>query len=119
MARLACAVVSPSTNTGLFLKLAGLESLIDVRIDGAAIDAEHLRPKPAPDTLVAACGRLEVEPRETVAFETTLAGIAAARAAGVGFVVAVHRHGDSDLLRASDADAVVGDLGDLLRIDGD
>jgi HAD superfamily hydrolase (TIGR01509 family) len=118
MARLACAVVSPSANTGLFLTLAGLESLIDARIDGAAIDAEHLRPKPAPDSLLAACRRLELEPRETAAFETTLAGIAAARAAGVGFVVAVHRHGDSDLLRASDADAVVGDLSDLLRIDG-
>jgi HAD superfamily hydrolase (TIGR01509 family) len=118
MAGLACAVISPSANTGLFLKLAGLESLIDAQIDGAAIDAGQLRPKPAPDTLVAACRRLEVEPPEAVAFETTLAGIAAARAAGIGFVVAVHRHGDSDLLRASDADAVVGDLSDLLGVDG-
>jgi HAD superfamily hydrolase (TIGR01509 family) len=117
MARLACAVVSPSANTGLFLQLAGLESLIDVQIDGSAIDAAELRRKPAPDTLVAACRRLEVEPPEAVAFETTPAGITAARAAGIGFVVAVHRHGDSDLLRASEADAVVGDLSDLLRID--
>lgn len=117
MAHLPCAVVSPSANTGLFLELAGLDALLDVRIDGAAINAEQLRPKPAPDTLVAACRRLEVEPSGTVSFETTPAGIAAARAAGVGFVVAVHRHGDSELLRASEADVLVGDLSDLLRID--
>jgi HAD superfamily hydrolase (TIGR01509 family) len=118
MAGLACAVVSPSANTGLFLQLAGLESLVDVQVDGSLIDAERLRAKPAPDTLLAACRQLEVEPPKTVACETTPAGIAAARAAGIGFVVAVHRHGDSDLLRASEADAIVGDLSDLLRVDG-
>ena len=40
MARLSCAVVSPSANTDLFLKLARLESLIDVQIDGAAIEID-------------------------------------------------------------------------------
>jgi sugar-phosphatase len=111
-------VVSPSANTDAILEHAGLTPLVDARVDGAGMEAEHLRPKPAPDTLAAACRLLGVEPREAAAFETTPAGIAAARGAGVGIVVAVHRHGDGEVLRASEADVVVGDLGDLLGLTG-
>lgn len=118
MAGLARVVVSPSANTDAILQYAGLKSLIDVRVDGTTMDVEHLRPKPAPDALVAASRLLGVEPDEVAAFETTPAGIAAARAAGMGFIVVVHRHGDGDVLRASKTDVVVGDLSDLLGLDG-
>ena len=114
MAGLARVVVSPSANTDAILRYAGLTSLVDARVDGSTMEAEHLRPKPAPDTLVAACRMLGVEPHQAAAFETTPAGIAAARVAGARLVVAVHRHGDGDVLRASEADVVVGDLSDLL-----
>jgi HAD superfamily hydrolase (TIGR01509 family) len=114
MAGLRRAVVSPSANTAAILERAGLTPLLDARVDGGTIEAEHLRSKPAPDTLVAACGLLGVDPARAAAFETTPAGIAAARAAGVGLVVGVHRAGDGEMLRASDADLVVGDLSELL-----
>lgn len=116
MAGLARAVVSPSENTDAILRHAGLSSLIDVKVDGSTMEAEHLRAKPAPDTLFAACRLLEIEPSEAAVFETTPFGVAAARAAGMGFVVAVHRHGDGEVLRASEVDVVVGDPSDLLGL---
>jgi beta-phosphoglucomutase-like phosphatase (HAD superfamily) len=108
------AVVSASANTVTILEQAGLAHLIDECIDGNTIEAEHLRSKPAPDTLVAACRRLEVEPGQLVAFETTAAGTAAARAAGVKLIIGVDRTGDTDALLAGDADLVVNDLAELL-----
>ena len=114
MAGLARAVVSPSENTGAILRHAGLSSLVDAKVDGSMMEVEHLRSKPAPDTVLAACRLLDIEPNEAAVFETTPSGVAAARAAGMGFVVAVHRHGDGDVLRASEVDVVVGDPSDLL-----
>lgn len=108
------AVVSASTNTALILELAGLAHLVEQRIDGSTIEARQLLPKPAPDTLLAACQALQLQPSQTAAFETTPAGIAAARAAGVKLVIGVDRGGYTEELRASDADLVVSDLAELL-----
>jgi HAD superfamily hydrolase (TIGR01509 family) len=107
------AVVSASSNAAEMIDRAGFSDLIDVRIDGDAIRALRLRPKPAPDALLAACAQLEVEPKRTAAFETTTAGVAAARAAGLAYVVAVDRTG-RDGLSASGADIVVSDVAELL-----
>jgi HAD superfamily hydrolase (TIGR01509 family) len=115
MAGLARAVVSPSASTGAILRQTGLKPLVDVRVDGPVMEKEHLRAKPAPDTLLVACRLLGVDPHETAAFETAPAGVAAARAAGIGFVVAAN--GEKDVLRASEADLVVGGLSDLLGLD--
>lgn len=109
------AVVSPSLSTGPILESAGIAGLIDVRVDGQAMIEGGLRSKPEPDTLLAACRALEVEPAEAAAFETTPRGIAAARAAGFRVVVAVARPEGPAAVRASDADSVVGDLAELLR----
>jgi HAD superfamily hydrolase (TIGR01509 family) len=111
------AVVSASANTATILERAGLCDLIEQRIDGMTIEAEHLRPKPSPDTLLAACRRLDIEPRQAAAFETTPAGITAARAAEFRLVIAVDRHGHGRALRESDADLVIDDLADLLDPD--
>ena len=114
-AGLRCAVVSPSTNTGAILDRAGLASLIEERVDGNTIQTEQLVPKPAPDTLLAACRRLGSKPSETAAFETTSAGITAARTAGFGLVVAIDRSGRAETLSAHGADLVIADLGALLN----
>jgi HAD superfamily hydrolase (TIGR01509 family) len=66
------------------------------------------RPKPAPDVYLAACEALGVAPAEAVAFEDSLPGAAAARAAGM-FVIAVPSPGVHDL----EADLVLGSLLDL------
>jgi HAD superfamily hydrolase (TIGR01509 family) len=107
------AVVSASVHTATILERVGLSHLIEGRIDGGTLGARQLRGKPAPDTLLAACELLDVLPCQTAAFETTLAGIAAARAAGVRLVIGVERSGQTAALRASDADLVVNDLAEL------
>jgi beta-phosphoglucomutase-like phosphatase (HAD superfamily) len=113
-AGLTCAVVSASANTPAILERAGLDDLVDERIDGEAIESERLQPKPEPDTLVAACAHLGVRPQEAATFETTLAGVEAGREAGFGLVIAIDRRGAADTFRAHGADLVVPDLTALL-----
>jgi len=108
------AVVSASANTDEILERAGLVDLVDVRVDAHTIDADGLRPKPAPDTLLAACSRLGVEPGEAAAFETGPPGIQAARVAGIALAVAIQREGTPDALHAAAPDVVVSDLAQLL-----
>jgi beta-phosphoglucomutase-like phosphatase (HAD superfamily) len=113
-AQLSCAVVSASANTNAILERAGLLPLIQVVIDGNLIGADGLRPKPAPDSVLAACHRLGVAPEFVTAFETTPAGIVADRVAGVGGIVAVNREGHTQELTAWGADRVVSDLDELI-----
>lgn len=110
-----CAVVSASANTVEILERVGLTDLIDQRVDAHTIETEHLAPKPAPDTLIAACRLLGVEPAEVADFETTSLGIRAARAAGIGLVVAVEREGAANALHTAKPDVVVNDLAQLLE----
>lgn len=117
-AGISCAVVSASAHTDEMLELSGLAELVDDSVDAETIAAEHLRNRPAPDRLLAACGKLHVEPERAAAFETTGAGVAAARAAGFELVVAVDSSGDPDRLRQlrqAGADVAVSGLADLLE----
>ena len=114
-AAMRCAVVSGSTNTRMLLRGAHLMALIDECVDGNTARSERLRRKPAPDMLLAACHRLEVDPARTVVFETTRDGVDAGRAGGFELVVAVDRERGSPALRARGADLVVTDLGELLE----
>ena len=117
-AGLSCAVVSASAHTAEILEKSNLAELVDASVDAETIAAENLRNRPAPDRLLAACRKLHVEPRRAAAFETTEAGVAAARAAGFASVVAVSPAGDADRLRQlrhAGADVAVRGLGSLLE----
>jgi beta-phosphoglucomutase-like phosphatase (HAD superfamily) len=109
-AGLRIAVVSASSNTDEILDRSGLAGLVDVRIDGDRMRERGLRPRPAPDTFVAACELLRVEPAHAAGFVTSSAGIAGLRAAGMGTAIGVARDG----IRAENADRVVLDLDQLL-----
>ena len=109
------AVVSASANTTVILERAGIAHLIDQRIDAEVIDSEQLAPKPAPDTLIAACRLLGADPSEAADFETTPDGIYAARSAGFRLVIAVEREGTVEALHAAKPDVVVNDLAQLLE----
>jgi len=107
-AHIACAVVSASAHAEEMLERSGLSDLIDVTIGADSID---------PDRLRAACQKLRVDPEAAAAFETSSAGVAAARAAGFAWVVAIDPSGDTDtrrLLRRAGADVVARGLGELL-----
>jgi len=110
-----CAVVSASANTETILARAGLTELIEERVDGNTMRAEQLRAKPAPDTLLAACRKLGVEPQRAAAFETTRAGVIAGRAAGFDLIVGVDGGGDAAGLRAEGADFIVTGVDEILE----
>jgi HAD superfamily hydrolase (TIGR01509 family) len=84
------------------LASSGLGDSFDVVV--TAEEVAH--PKPAPDIYLAACGRLGVEPSQTVALEDSTLGIASAAAAGLT-VVAVPQWPSVD---TSGADLLLGSL---------
>jgi beta-phosphoglucomutase family hydrolase len=108
------AVVSASANCREVLRAAGIEDLFDARVDGIDARRDHLRGKPAPDMFEAAARIVGVRPAAAAIFEDALAGVAAGRSGGFGYVVGVDRTGHADELRAHGADVVVSDLAELL-----
>jgi beta-phosphoglucomutase-like phosphatase (HAD superfamily) len=88
--------------------------LFEARIDGVALERDHLRGKLAPDSFLAAEGALGVEPAHAVVFEEALADGAAGRAGGFGGVVGVGPAGQAEALREHGATVVVADLSELL-----
>jgi beta-phosphoglucomutase family hydrolase len=109
------AVVSSSANCHDVLIAAGIDDLFDARIDGQVAAREKLRGKPEPDTFLFAARSLGVTAAEAAVYEDALAGVAAGRAGGFGYVVGVDRTGQADALRANGADTVVHDLAELLE----
>ena len=107
------AVVSASTRTLPMLELAGLDALLEERVDAEAMQRDKLRPRPAPDLLLAACERLGVRPEASVSFTHSAAGIAGARNAGMSFV-GVAEDAQAESLRQFGAERVVGSLESLL-----
>lgn len=113
-AGLATAVVSASANAGEVLARTGLDKFIGERVDGVTLRTEHIAGKPAPDSFLRAAQLLGVAPAAAAVFEDALAGVAAGRAGGFGFVVGVDRVGQRDDLLSHGADVVVSDLEELL-----
>ncbi|WP_290047949.1 beta-phosphoglucomutase family hydrolase [Nocardia nova] len=107
------AVVSSSTNCRDVLVAAHIEDLFEQRIDGVTAQRETLAGKPAPDMFLAAARALAVSPEAAAVFEDALAGVAAGRAGGFGYVVGVDRVGQAAELIAHGADTVVTDLAEL------
>lgn len=121
-AGISCAVISASAHTDEMLERSGLADLVDARVDAETISTEGLLNRPAPDRLLAACRKLGAEPKQAAAFETSKAGVAAARAAGFASVVAVDPAGDAhslQLLRHAGADVAVRELAALLEPAGE
>jgi beta-phosphoglucomutase family hydrolase len=113
-AGLRTAVVSASANCRDVLAAAAIEDLFDAIVDGLVAEREHLRGKPAPDTFLAGARAVGAEPPEAAVFEDAVAGVAAGRAGGFGYVVGVDRVNHAEALRQHGADVVVSDLAELL-----
>lgn len=112
-AHLGRAVVSASATALPMLEMAQLVELVDVHIDADTIRAGHLRPRPSPDVLLAACGELDVAPGEAVSLTHSGAGVAACRAAGVR-AIGIAAGEDAERLRDHGAERVVPSLSGLL-----
>jgi beta-phosphoglucomutase family hydrolase len=109
------AVVSSSTNCRDVLEAAGIDHLLEARVDGLVAEREGLAGKPAPDTFLAGARMLGAEPGEAAVFEDAPVGVEAGRAGAFGWVVGVDRSGHADDLRRHGADVVVRDLAELLE----
>ena len=109
------AVVSSSANAAQVLAVTGLAPLVELRVDGETIRTDGLKGKPAPDTFLAAAGRLGLPPGACAVFEDALSGVEAGRAGGFGYVVGVDRVGHRAALLQHGADVVVDSLADLLE----
>ena len=94
----------------LALHGAGLLDAFDAIASGADIG----RGKPEPDVYLAVCAALAVDSGEAVAFEDSITGVRAAKAAGLTCVGVLDRL-DVDLAAAG-ADLVVGSLADLVGV---
>jgi beta-phosphoglucomutase family hydrolase len=108
------AVVSSSTNCRDVLRAAGIEDLLEVRMDGVVAEREHIKGKPAPDTYLKAAEMLGSEPKQCAVFEDALAGVESGRAGNFGCVVGVDRVGQAEALKQHGASIVVKDLAELL-----
>ncbi|MDT8404738.1 trehalose-phosphatase [Sulfuriflexus sp.] len=107
------AVVSSSRNCKEVLEAAGIDNLFDARVDGVELQRLQLAGKPAPDMFAEACRRLASEPRRSIGIEDATAGVQAARAAGIGYVIGVNRGDQAAALYEHGADSVVSDLAEL------
>lgn len=113
-AGLRTAVVSSSANCHDVVVAAGIEQLLEVRVDALVATRLGLAGKPSPDTFLQAARELAADPEQAAVFEDALVGMDAGRAGGFGWVVGVDRVGQAAELRRHGADRVVADLADLL-----
>ena len=97
------AIGSASKNTGLILDRSGINDLFDAVADGNNVS----RAKPDPEVFLRAAEMLGVKPQHCVVFEDAVAGVEAARAAGMRCIGI----GRSSIL--DKADMVVGGLNEL------
>ena len=107
---IAIAVASSSENCAAILRAAGLDRLIDARIDGLDAEELGLPGKPDPALFLEAAGRLGVQLSRAVLFEDALAGVEAGRRGGFGRVIGVDRGHQADALRERGADNIVQSL---------
>ena len=107
-------VVSSSNNCAAVLRVAKIESLFDIRVDGETATELALAGKPEPDMFLEAARQLGVEPRRSIVVEDAIAGVQAGKKGGFGLVIGIARAGNIDELRKQGADLVVEDLEQLL-----
>lgn len=84
---------------------------------GSLVYDDGVRPgKPAPDMYLAAARNIGVEPGRSIAVEDAVSGVAAAQAAGIGYIVGIAASADhGQLLTSRGAAQIIGTLGDFPR----
>lgn len=114
--RIALATAAPMSNMVFALERTRLGSYFDTLV--CADDG--LPGKPAPDMFQMAARRLATEPQHAIVFEDALAGLTAARSAGMSAVAVATTHPPEELAHRPEVLAVVRDFTDfdleLLRL---
>ena len=106
---------SPKKNVDFYLDVLGLDRWFSY--DNIVYTTGEFRGKPAPDIFLIASERLGLSPAECAVFEDGTSGITAARAAGIGKVIAVWEAGYPSPLRDGlTVDASYHDFGEWKNI---
>lgn len=84
------------TNVTFFFKHLQLEKWFDIK--NVAYDDGTIQSKPAPDVYINAAKKIGIAPQECLAVEDAQSGIAAARSAGIGMIVALGERQKKDVL---------------------
>ena len=85
------------SNVDFYIKEFNLEKWFD--IDKIVYSDGTIKGKPAPDIYEIAAGKLGLKPQECVVVEDAVSGIEAARAAGIGKIVAIASMESPDLYK--------------------
>jgi HAD superfamily hydrolase (TIGR01509 family) len=111
------AAVSASRNCGAVLRAAGVDALVDVRVDGLDAERSGLPGKPDPALFLEAARRLGATPARCALVEDAVVGIEAGRRGGFGLMIGVDRRGrlHGEMVDRG-AHIVVGDLADLVVV---
>jgi HAD superfamily hydrolase (TIGR01509 family) len=108
------ATASEKMNVDFFVERLGLARWFDPSL--IVYDNGVLRSKPAPDFYRQAAANLKLDPARCVVVEDAFSGMRAARAAGIGYVVALGYDSVEDkALKDIPVDAAVRDLGQVDR----
>jgi beta-phosphoglucomutase len=110
-AKIGLATSAPQATVAPTLAALGITG----RFAAITLGDEVPRGKPAPDIFLETARRLDQPPDRCVVFEDSLAGIAAARAAGMRCIALATTHSVADL-HAAAPDLVVADYDELLRL---
>ena len=102
-------IVSRSEHVSLLLEKAKLGYLFQSVVDMSVMWQYRHRAKPSPDSLLRACSDLGVGTAETIAVETTTAGVQAAREGNFGLVIAITDK-DASIQDVASADFVTSDI---------
>lgn len=103
-------LVTSSRHGREVLRLAGIERLFDVTVDGLLAEELGLKGKPDPDIFLKAAELLAVAPARSVVVEDAVSGVQAGRRGGFGLVIGINRGDQGAALAANGADVVVTDL---------
>jgi len=107
---MAVAVVSANRSCALELASAGIDDLVDVRIDGHDADCLGVTGHADPGLFAAAARRLCLEPSVCTAVLESATAVTAARTAGFGLVIGIDQARRARTLYEAGADMVLTDL---------
>ncbi|MEN8172360.1 MAG: HAD-IA family hydrolase, partial [Chloroflexota bacterium] len=111
--RIRVGVASSSKNAETVLDAAGLQGLIETRVDGVVSAELGLSGKPDPDIFTTACDNLGVYYDRAVIVEDAISGVRAGQNGGFGLVIGVSREDNSLELKLNGADIVVDDMAEI------
>ncbi|WP_277210690.1 HAD family hydrolase [Isoptericola croceus] len=111
------AAVSASRHCGAVLRAAGVDGLVDARVDGLDAERLGLAAKPDPALFLEAARRLGAPPGRCALVEDALVGVEAGHRGGFGTVIGVDRRGGLRTeMYERGAHVVVGDLVDVALV---